>query len=156
MDKPILWSTVEQGFLNWFTFYLGHACILFGGAYLYLYGFTGYKFGKQAIFKAMITGAMVILGVETWNRFFGTNYIIGDITGALGIEDMPRLYVLILIFTVGNIYIALGLSFVYFFKPIYERNNDNQLHKTWCQISFTFLKTKFNKSKNVKINKKDE
>ncbi|AOG61029.1 hypothetical protein SHELI_v1c10820 [Spiroplasma helicoides] len=148
-EKPLFWSWSNDhwDFINWFTFFFGHGCTLFGTMYIYLYGHTGYKFNKSAVVKSMVTGAIVVLGVETWNRFFGTKFITDDVIGALGLQNWSRFWVMFFLLTVGILYLSIGLSFAYFFKPIYEKGNEEKLHDTWWERFVEFTKLKYNQRK---------
>ncbi|AKX34629.1 hypothetical protein SLITO_v1c10180 [Spiroplasma litorale] len=126
-EKPLFWTS---NFVNWFTFFFGHAFTLFGTMYVYLYGYTGYKFGKKAIYKSVITGLMTLSMVELYNLYFRTNFIMGEVAGAFNLHwSRPILFVFIL--AAGSIYISIGLSFAYFFKPIYDKEQKVKLHNTW-------------------------
>ncbi|QBQ08161.1 hypothetical protein SGLAD_v1c09620 [Spiroplasma gladiatoris] len=144
-EKPLFWNL---GFVNWFTFFFGHACTLFATMFMYLYGHTGYKFNKQAIIKSVITGALVLSCVEVWNFYFGTNFIIGEVQGAFDLK-WARPWIMFFTMTVGSVYLAVGLSFAYFFKPIYEKNNIEKLHLTWWEKFLFYVK----RNQDKKINK---
>ncbi|QEH61933.1 hypothetical protein SCHIN_v1c07380 [Spiroplasma chinense] len=131
-EKPYFWSTDPWDVINWFTFYFGHACTLFAAMYLYLYGHTNYKFGRDAIFRSAITAIIVVCGVEVWNQYFGSDYIVGEVAGALEL-NWPRPYIMLFILTVGTVYLGIGLSFAYFFKPIYGENAEQKVHNTWWE-----------------------
>lgn len=137
-EKPFFWSSDPWISINWFTFYFGHACTLFAAMYLYLYNHTGYKFGKDAIVRGAISGIVVVLGVEVWNQYFGFNYIVGEIQVALGI-NWARPYVLLFILSAGTIYLAVGLSFAYFFKPIFNENKEVKHHNTWWEKFLSYV-----------------
>ncbi|QGS52397.1 YwaF family protein [Spiroplasma tabanidicola] len=138
-EKPLFW---DSNFLNWFTFFFGHACIMFGALYMYLYGHTEYKFGKQALLKSMLTGLITVTLVEIYNLYFGTDFIVGEVTGAFGLK-WPRPWVLVFILSVGNLYLWIGLSLTIFFKPIYKKDKDMKLHNTWWEELIIKIKTKY-------------
>ncbi|AGM25076.1 TMEM164 family acyltransferase [Spiroplasma chrysopicola] len=136
---PVLTLVVPNNYpliseLAFYRFYFGHTAILFGFFYIYWYGFTDYQFSKEAILKTFLTGIIIILAVELFNQYFNTNYIIGDIEGALGIELARPFLFLLTLGGIGPVLIFLSYLPIYFFKPIYDLKNDQFYHQTWIQL----------------------
>ncbi|AGM26138.1 hypothetical protein SSYRP_v1c05480 [Spiroplasma syrphidicola EA-1] len=136
---PVLTLIVPNNYplvteLSFYRFYFGHTAILFGFFYLYWYGFTDYHFSKDTILKSIISGLITIIAVELFNQYFNTNYILGDIEGALGIKLTRPFLFLLTIGVIGPVLIFLSYLPIYFFKPIYDLKNDQFYHSTWIQL----------------------
>ncbi|WP_368487167.1 hypothetical protein [Spiroplasma sp. DGKH1] len=140
---------------TYYVFFLGHILTLFGFMYIYLFNFTDYKFSKRAFQFAIITGIIVLALVELFNVYFGTNYIVGDITWALGLKELPRPWQFVVAFFSGLGIILIGLAIPYFFKPIYQYQTNTKLHETWWEILFGKIKTKIKQSNN-EVNESNE
>ncbi len=142
-EKPVLWD------INFFTFYLSHACTLFTAMYIYLYGYTDYKLSKDSIVWSAVTGFIVVFGVEVYNLYFDQNFIIGDVAGAFNITHLKRPLQLLITFVGGVPFVFIGLSFTYFFKPIYIKEG-TKVHNTWWENFLIKVKEK----RELKLSKK--
>ncbi|AGM26243.1 hypothetical protein SSYRP_v1c06530 [Spiroplasma syrphidicola EA-1] len=137
--------------LHYYTFFFGHTFSLFAFLYVYLYGLSDYKLNKDTIknvaIKSILAGLIMLLAVELFNQYFDTNYITGDITGALGLGTWARPWQFVITFVLGLLMIIIGNAILYFSKPIYAYKSQVKLHDTYWEIWMGKIKAKFKKSK---------
>ncbi|AGM25208.1 TMEM164 family acyltransferase [Spiroplasma chrysopicola] len=143
----------------YYIFFFGHTFSLFAFLYVYLYGLSDFKVKKDTvknvIVKSILTGLIMLLAVELFNQYFDTNYIIGDIAGALGLGDWARPWQFVITFVLGLLMIIIGDVILYFSKPIYAYKSQVKLHDTYWEIWMHKIKTKLKKPKKQKAKDKE-
>ncbi|AGM25523.1 TMEM164 family acyltransferase [Spiroplasma chrysopicola] len=141
----------------YYEYYFGHGLITYGYLYVYWYGITNYKFDHRTVSRSVIILIIIYLCAELFNNYFGTEYILDTywymtclFPEGWHMKEWSRPAIsAVFFFVIGPVVILIGVLPLWFFKPIYDLQQNQFLHPTWSNVAWAKIKKRKKPSNKV-------